>query len=100
MTLDRAIGLARSLAIYHAIPFRQRRLRRLSRGFLTRGALVIDVGAHAGNHVRALSALGCRVIAVEPQPDFARLLRLLFGRSANVTLLETAVSEKAGTAQL
>lgn len=100
MTLDRAIGLARSLAIYHAIPFRQRRLRRLYRGFLNRGDLVIDVGAHAGNHVRALSALGCRVIAVEPQPDFARILRVLFGRSANVTLLELGVSEKAGTAQL
>jgi FkbM family methyltransferase len=100
MTLDRAIGLARSLAIYHAIPFRQRRLRKLYRSFLNRGDLVIDVGAHAGNHVRALSALGCRVVAVEPQPDFARILRLLFGRLANVTLLEAGVSDKAGSAQL
>jgi len=100
MTIDRAFGLARSIAIYHAIPFRQRRLRRLYRDFLTRGDLVIDVGAHAGNHTRALAALGCRVVAIEPQPDFARILRLLFGRSSNVTLLELGVSDTAGTAQL
>ena len=100
MRFDRALGLARSLAIYHAIPFRQRRLRRLYRGFVGRGDLVFDVGAHAGNHVRALAALGCRVIAVEPQPDFARILRLFFGRSTGVTILETGVSERAGTVQL
>jgi FkbM family methyltransferase len=97
---DRAFGLARSLAIYHAIPFRQRRLRRLYGTFVRRGDLVVDVGAHAGNHVRALSALGCRVVAIEPQPDFSRLLRLLFGRSSNVTILELGVSARAGHAQL
>ena len=98
--LDRAFGLARSIAIYHAIPFRQRRLRHLYRTFVQRGDLVFDVGAHAGNHVRALRALGCRVIAVEPQTDFARLLRLLFGRSADVTILEAAVGDRVGRATL
>lgn len=97
---DRVAGLARSLAIYHAIPFRQRRLRRLYRTFVTRDDLVIDVGAHAGNHVRALSALGCRVIAIEPQPDFVRVLTLLFGRSRNVTILDQGVGDRAGRAQL
>jgi FkbM family methyltransferase len=100
MTLDRALGLVRSLAIYHAIPFRQRRLRELYRSFAGRGDLVFDVGAHAGNHVRALSALGCRVVAIEPQPDFARILRLFFGRSQNVTILEAGVSDHPGRAQL
>jgi FkbM family methyltransferase len=100
MTFDRAVGLARSIAIYHAIPFRQRRLRRLYGGFVSSGDLVFDVGAHAGNHVRALVALGCRVIAVEPQRDFARVLRLLFGRSPAVTILETAVSDRTGRGQL
>jgi len=100
MTFDRAVGLARSIAIYHAIPFRQRRLRLLYGGLVARGDVVFDVGAHAGNHVRALAALGCRVIAIEPQPDFARLLRLLFGRSPAVTILETAVGDRPGRAQL
>jgi len=97
---DRVAGLARSIAIYHAIPFRQRRLRQLYGRFVSRGDLVVDVGAHAGNHVRALAAIGCRVIAIEPQPDFARVLRLLFGRSARVTILETAVSDRSGRAEL
>jgi hypothetical protein len=59
-TLDRVVGLARSLAIYHAIPGRQRRLRRLYSQFVGRGDLVFDIGAHVGNHVRASAALGCR----------------------------------------
>lgn len=97
---DRLAGLARSLAIYHAIPFRQRRLRRLYRSFVKRDDLVIDVGAHAGNHVRALGALGCRVIAVEPQPDFVRVLKLLFGRSPNISILDVGVGDRAGRASL
>src|SRR5690349_15583345 len=97
---DRALGLARSIAIYHAVPFRQRRLRHLYRDFVSRGDLVFDIGAHAGNHVRAFAALGCRVIAVEPQPDFARLLGLAFGRSAAITIVETAVSDREGRGTL
>ena len=94
--LDRALGLARSLATYHAIPFRQRRLRALYRGFVSRGDLAFDVGAHAGNRVRALRALGCRVVAVEPQPDFARVLRFLFGQTTDVQVIETAVADRTG----
>ena len=100
MTFDRAIGLARSIAIYHAIPFRQRRIRRLYGTFVRRGDLVFDVGAHAGNHVRSLLALGCRIVAIEPQPDFARVLRFLFGRSPGLTILETGIGDRAGRATL
>jgi FkbM family methyltransferase len=115
--LDRAFGLARSLAIYHAIPGRQRRIRRLYRQFVTRGDLAFDVGAHAGNRTRALTALGCRVIALEPQPDFARLLHLLFRNhrssttqhddtgthrqvSSSVHVMEVAVGRHPGHASL
>ena len=94
--VDRLTGLLRSLAIYHGIPLRQRRLRRLYRRFVARGDLAFDLGAHAGNRTRALSALGCRVVAVEPQPDFAGLLRTVFRRSLQVTVLEAAVAELPG----
>src|SRR5262245_48918930 len=94
--LDRAFGLVRSLVTYHAIPFRQQRLRALYRGFVSPGDLAFDVGAHAGNRVRALRALGCRVVAVEPQPDFARMLRLLFARTPEVEIVEMAVADRAG----
>lgn len=94
--LDRALGLARSLAIYHAVPLRQRRMRRLYSQFVAPGDLAFDIGAHAGNRVRGLSALGCRVVALEPQPDFARLLRTIFARSPRVEVVEAAVSDTAG----
>ncbi len=98
--LDRAFGVARSLVVYHGIPGRQRRMRRLYSQFVTRGDLVFDIGAHAGNRTRALAALGCRVVSLEPQPDFVRLLRAMFARSANVTVLEQAVGSAPGRASL
>lgn len=97
---NRLYGLLRSLAVYHAVPRRQRRLRRLYAAFAGPGDLVFDVGAHAGNRTRALAALGCRVVALEPQPDFARLLRLLFGRHPRVSVLEAAAGDRTGTAVL
>ena len=97
---DRALGVARSLIVYHGIPGRQRRIRRLYRRFVTAGDLAFDIGAHAGNRTRALAALGCHVVAVEPQADFARLLRHLFARSPGVTIVEEAAGRAAGHATL
>jgi FkbM family methyltransferase len=98
--LDRFVGIARSVAIYHGIPFRQRRMRRLYSTFVKPGDLVFDVGAHAGNRVRGFASLGCRVVALEPQPDFAQLLRTLFARSPLVEIVEAAASAEAGHASL
>ena len=97
---DRFLGLARSLAIYHGIAGRHRRLRRLYSGFVGAGDLVFDIGAHAGNRVRAFASLGCRVVALEPQPDFARVLRALFGRSSRIVVVEAAVSDAPGRVTL
>ena len=97
--LDRALGLARSVLVYHGIPGRQRRLRRLYSRFVDAGDLAFDVGAHAGNRARALAALGCRVIAVEPQPAFARLLHLL-ARRRSITVLEQALGAHEGRVRL
>ena len=59
--LDRFVGIARSVAIYHGIPFRQRRMRQLYATFVKPGDLVFDIGAHAGNRVRGFASLGHRV---------------------------------------
>ena len=88
------------MAIYHGIVGRHRRLRKLYAGFVGRGDLVFDIGAHAGNRVRAFASLGCRVVALEPQPDFARVLRALFTHNHDVTIVEAAVSDAAGQATL
>jgi FkbM family methyltransferase len=98
--IDRFVGLARSLAIYHAIPLRQRRLRRLYAQFVEPGDLVFDIGAHAGNRTRAFAALGCRVVALEPQPDFARLLRVLFATMPAIEIVEAAAGDASGSTSL
>jgi len=64
------------------------------------GDVCLDVGAHVGSRVRAWRALGARVIAVEPQPDFTRILRLFFGRDDGVTILPQALGARPGTARL
>lgn len=47
------------------------RIRTHYRQFVKRGDLVFDVGANTGRHTRLLADLGCRVVAVEPNPELA-----------------------------
>ena len=97
---ERAYGIARSLVMYHAIPGRHRRMVQFYSRFLGPGDLAFDVGAHVGSRVRAWRRLGARVVAIEPQPDFVRVLRLLFGRDEDVTILPQAVGAQRGRARL
>jgi len=98
--LDRWAGILRSLVIYYGIPFRARRMARFYAPFVTPGSLCFDIGAHAGNRIRCWRRLGARVVAVEPQPDFARILRILYGRDSDVSLVEAAVGNSVGTARM
>jgi FkbM family methyltransferase len=98
--LSRAWGIARSLVIYHGVPGKHRRSLRLYREFLGPGDLGFDIGAHVGSRVRAWRRLGARVIAVEPQPDCLRILRLFFGRDRGVIIVPAAAGARAGQARL
>ncbi len=99
--LARGLGLARSLLIYHGRPGRGGRMARLYGRFICPGALCFDIGAHAGDRTRCWSRrLGARVVAVEPQPDMAGLLRLLFRTDPRVTVTEAAVGAAPGEAVL
>lgn len=98
--LARAWGIARSLVIYHGQPAKHRRAVRLYGEFLGPDDLAFDIGAHVGGRVRTWRRLGARVLAVEPQPDCLRVLRLLFGRDRGVTIEPRAVGAQAGRARL
>lgn len=98
--LDRAIGLLRSLWIYHGIPGRRARLQAFYRPLVPDGGLAFDIGAHVGNRTLAWRRLGARVVAVEPQPDCLRVLHRLFAEDGAVTVLPAAVGEAEGEAQL
>lgn len=96
----RIAGVARSLGMYYGIPLRARRLERFYSEFVRPGSLCFDIGAHAGNRIRCWRRLGARVLAVEPQAEFARLLHLLYGRDARVTIERSAVGRSPDQATL
>lgn len=98
--LVRLAGIARSLAIYYGKPGRGRRERGFFRAFLGPGDLAFDVGAHVGSRTRSWRRLGARVVAVEPQPQLARLLRWLFRDDPGVTVLECALGAQSGVGTL
>ena len=93
---SRASGMLRSLALYYGPPGRAGRQRRFYRPFVGPGDLCFDIGAHVGDRTRCWSRLGARVVAVEPQPDFAALLACLFGRNPAVALVDEAVAAAPG----
>jgi FkbM family methyltransferase len=86
--------------MYHGVPGKHRRALRHYSEFLGPGDLAFDIGAHVGSRVRAWRRLGVRVIAVEPQPDCLRILRLFFGRDREVIIVPGAVGAEAGRARL
>src|SRR5262249_52952776 len=95
-----AIGVLRSLRIYHGHPARRRAMDRLYAQFVAPGDLVFDVGAHVGDRVAAFRRLGARVVAVEPQPALRRTLTLLFDRDRDLALVAAAIGREAGMAKL
>jgi FkbM family methyltransferase len=93
-------GIARSLWIYYRSPVRRRRMDRLYSRFVRPGDLVFDIGAHVGDRTAAFCRLGCRVVAVEPQPPLIELLRKFYGHSAMVTIVPVAVGAAPGNIEL
>jgi FkbM family methyltransferase len=94
------LGLLRSLLIYYAKPFQLRRMTAFYAHLLNPGDLCFDIGAHVGNRINVWSRLGAAIVAVEPQPACMRLLRNLYGRAANVELVEEAVGATSGKMSL
>lgn len=95
--MNRWIGFARSLIIYHN-PASLRAWRRFYGQILRPGDLAIDVGAHVGTRTRAMRRAGARVIALEPQALFARYLQLTLPR--DVLLIKAGAGPRAATAQM
>jgi FkbM family methyltransferase len=95
-----ARGIIRSLRIYYGDKSRAAAMDRLYGGFVQRGDLVFDVGAHVGDRVASFRRLGARIVAVEPQPALVRLLKLLYGRSAGVAIEAVAVGRSVGATSM
>ncbi|UZF94763.1 FkbM family methyltransferase [Bosea sp. NBC_00550] len=93
-------ALSRSLRIYHGDKQRNAAMDRLYGTFLAPGDLAFDIGAHVGDRISSFRRLGARVVALEPQPGPARVVRLIHRRDPLVTLIEAACGDHEGSIAL
>lgn len=98
MTTGRAV--MRSLRIYYGDRPRHRAMDAIYARFVKRGDLAFDIGSHVGDRSASFLRLGARVIAVEPQPALARVLRLFFGRNGKFELVQAAIGAHEGEIEL
>jgi FkbM family methyltransferase len=89
-------GLKRSLDVYYGDPVRDDAMDRLYAQFVTRGGLAFDIGSHVGDRIGSFRRLGARVVALEPQPDCATVIRALYPTGTDVTLVEAACGPQPG----
>ncbi|HEY0066778.1 MAG TPA: FkbM family methyltransferase [Flavisolibacter sp.] len=68
------------------------------RRFLNQGDLVFDIGANVGNRVQVFLEIGCRVVAVEPQPGCVRILNEKFGN--RVTIEQVGLASREGQMEM
>ncbi|MEM7720941.1 MAG: FkbM family methyltransferase [Pseudomonadota bacterium] len=92
--------LKRSFDIYYRDHARTARMDALNAQFVKPGQLAFDLGAHVGDRTASFLRLGARVVAVEPQPNVFRALRLIHGRHPLVTLHRAALAAQPGRARM
>jgi FkbM family methyltransferase len=73
---------------------------RLYSDFVRQADLVFDIGSHVGDRLGSFRRLGCRVVAVEPQPRLVRILRRLYGRDPDVAIEPMAIAAAPGNIEL
>ena len=76
------------------------RARRFHRQFIRPGDLVFDIGANVGDRSEQYLSLGAKVVAVEPQTSCIKILFDRFSDSKSMTLIQKAVSESNGSAEM
>jgi FkbM family methyltransferase len=67
---------------------------------VSKGDLCFDIGANVGRRTKVFLELGARVVAVEPQEHCMTQLRKKFDGNGNVVLLQKAVGETQGSAEM
>src|SRR5215471_15796234 len=98
---DPGLGaLARSLDVYYGDTGREAAMDRLYGRFIRPDDLAFDIGSHVGDRIASFRRLGARVVALEPQPDCARVIRALYEPDRHVELIEAACGAQAGSLTL
>jgi len=98
-----------AFALYRTLAFPERRrhqrfetifFRRLFASMNVPPRLVFDIGANAGDKTEAFRKCGARVVAVEPTPQSAQYMRMLYRADGGTIVVERAVSDSPGIATL
>jgi FkbM family methyltransferase len=92
--------LRRSIEIYYGDPARDAAMDALYSRFVRPGDLAFDIGSHVGDRIGSFRRLGARVVALEPQPLCAGVIREIYAGDEGVTLIEAACSDRAGSLTL
>ena len=77
-----------------------RRRAAFYRTLISPSDLVFDVGANIGTRSRSFRSIGARVVAFEPQPQCAETLATAFADDRGFTLVQAAISDVEGVAEL
>ncbi len=93
-------ALVRSLDVYYGDAARDAAMAALYRSFVPDGGLAFDIGSHVGDRIGVLRQLGARVVALEPQPDCAAVIREIYGADTGVAIIEAACGRAPGTLRL
>jgi len=93
-------SLKRSLDAYYGDPARDAAMDALYARFLTPGQLAFDIGSHVGDRIGSFRRVGARVVALEPQPLCARVIRAIYAGDDSVSLVEAACGPQPGTLTL
>jgi FkbM family methyltransferase len=93
-------ALERSLEVYYGNPDRDAAMDMLYARFVPTGGLAFDIGSHVGDRIASFRRLGARVVALEPQPLCAMVIRAIHGGDPAVTLVQSACGAGAGILKL
>ena len=93
-------SLRRSLDVYYGDAARDGAMDALYARFVRAGDLAFDVGSHVGDRIGSFRRLGVRVVALEPQPLCAQIIRAIYAGDEDVELLEAACGEHPGSVTL
>lgn len=89
-------GVSRSLEIYYGNASRDAAIDALYAQFVRPGDLAFDIGSHVGDRIGVFRRIGARVVALEPQPLCADVIRALYGDDPAVCLVEGACGSDIG----
>lgn len=93
-------ALERSLEVYYGDPVRDAAMDALYARFVPRSGLAFDIGSHVGDRIASFRRIGARVVALEPQPLCATVIRAIHGGDREVTLVQSACGAADGILKL